>query len=293
MNLALKFNQEDLERKVNSYHNPEQFGEEEVIVWHDIAGFLNDLQYSFYFLNGSIDQSVQESMSNLTKKRISFQGLFSEENSSLDKKEIIQNYAAAIRDFRTAVLKSLENIRYHHAIQAIQSAASTVFSMWNGYLGIKDVFDLTQQLRDSHSTLRRKLKMKNVKYSLRFPKEPLRTKIDYFIVVSNLVGNAFKYAFSSQEEKKIVVCGRYSQADDFTVSVSDNGYGIHSDDQPYIFNKYFSHGSLNQGHGLGLGLGLYICKKIVEENGGIIQVKSKLGEGAKFTFTVPQHNILI
>lgn len=293
MKLVLKFSQEDLEKKVNSYQNPELFKEEEVMVWHDIAGFLGDLQYSFYFLNGSIDQSVQESMRNLTKKRSNFQGLFNEKNSNSDRKEIIQEYAVAIRDFKTAVLKSLDNIKDPNAVKAIQSAASTIFSMWNGYLGIEDVFDLNQQLRDSHETIRRKLKIKNIKYSLLFPKESLYTRTDYFVVISNLVGNALKYAFNGQEDKRISVQGHHSKKNhDFVVSVVDNGYGIHQDNRPYIFNKYFSHNSLNRGHGLGLGLGLYICKKIVEENGGIIQVKSKTGEGSKFSFTIPPHKII-
>ncbi|MBN1252055.1 MAG: hypothetical protein JXR51_08885 [Bacteroidales bacterium] len=39
------------------------------------------------------------------------------------------------------------------------------------------------------------------------------------------------------------------------------------------------------------GLGLILCKEFVEKNKGFIEVKSTLGEGSTFQFTLPQNKI--
>jgi signal transduction histidine kinase len=67
------------------------------------------------------------------------------------------------------------------------------------------------------------------------------------------------------------------------VSVSDTGIGIEKENQTRIFDKFEKVDLFSQG----LGLGLPICKAIVEMLGGRIGVKSKLGCGATFIFSIP------
>ena len=103
-------------------------------------------------------------------------------------------------------------------------------------------------------------------------------------VLYNLVGNACK--FTEDGEIKIEAKGT---ADDTMVSitVSDTGPGIPDEKQEEIFIP-FSQGnmSLRRKHG-GTGLGLSVAKHIVEAHGGDISLKSTIGKGAAFTFTVP------
>jgi signal transduction histidine kinase len=66
------------------------------------------------------------------------------------------------------------------------------------------------------------------------------------------------------------------------VEISDTGMGIPKDNQKRIFEPFYSTKAEN-----GSGLGLFITKQLVERNGGKISVKSKLGEGTKFTLTLP------
>ncbi len=68
------------------------------------------------------------------------------------------------------------------------------------------------------------------------------------------------------------------------VSVIDTGEGIPPDYVDKIFNKFQQVDGRKRG---GTGLGLTICKYIVEAHGGKIWVESKLGEGSKFSFTLP------
>lgn len=100
-------------------------------------------------------------------------------------------------------------------------------------------------------------------------------------VLDNLISNAHKYAPGSP------VTVRVWQTDDQVfISISDQGPGIPSQHMPHLFDRFFQvPNSEKTTHGSGLGL--YICRKIIEEHGGMIQAKSKPGQGTTFTFSVP------
>ncbi|HRI19697.1 MAG TPA: ATP-binding protein, partial [Panacibacter sp.] len=70
-----------------------------------------------------------------------------------------------------------------------------------------------------------------------------------------------------------------------TVVVNDTGKGISETHQKDLFSKYFQ-ASPGQGY-TGTGLGLYICRQIVEKQGGKINASSIQGKGSKFIFEIP------
>ena len=71
------------------------------------------------------------------------------------------------------------------------------------------------------------------------------------------------------------------------ISVSDTGLGIRPEDHQLIFEEFRQAGETTRGVKEGTGLGLAITKRLVEKQGGTIQVKSELGKGSCFTFTLP------
>jgi signal transduction histidine kinase len=71
------------------------------------------------------------------------------------------------------------------------------------------------------------------------------------------------------------------------ISVSDTGIGISPEDQPKIFEEFRQVGSDTAKKIEGTGLGLTLAKKFVELHGGKIWVTSDVGQGSKFTFTLP------
>jgi len=103
--------------------------------------------------------------------------------------------------------------------------------------------------------------------------------------VSNLVANAIKY----NRHGGMVKISTWMQESRVFVEVQDNGIGISSADQPYIFDRFYrvdKSRSRSQG---GNGLGLAIVKKIVEVHSGTISVESALGEGSTFRIALPKY----
>jgi signal transduction histidine kinase len=71
------------------------------------------------------------------------------------------------------------------------------------------------------------------------------------------------------------------------VSVTDTGIGIAPEDQEAIFEEFRQAGSDYARKREGTGLGLTLARKFVELHGGRIWVKSEVGKGSTFTFTLP------
>ena len=68
------------------------------------------------------------------------------------------------------------------------------------------------------------------------------------------------------------------------IIVSDSGAGISAENLPRIFDPFFTTKSSDRS---GSGLGLSFVHRIVEDNGGTIQVESSPGSGTKFQLTFP------
>lgn len=102
------------------------------------------------------------------------------------------------------------------------------------------------------------------------------------MVLNNLVNNAIKFRDESKEEQivNIQVIGNQEKA---KFVISDNGLAIADDKLPFIF-EMFNHSDNKQS---GAGIGLYIVKEALKKLNGNISVTSKIGEGSRFTFEVP------
>ena len=77
---------------------------------------------------------------------------------------------------------------------------------------------------------------------------------------------------------------RSTDAGELVCDVADTGPGISPDDQPHIFEPYWS---AVRHAAQGTGLGLFISKGIIEAHGGRIWVDSTPGIGTVFSFTLP------
>ena len=70
------------------------------------------------------------------------------------------------------------------------------------------------------------------------------------------------------------------------ISVTDTGVGIAEEDQDTVFEEFRQVGAADK-KTEGTGLGLPLARKFVELHGGRLWLKSQLGVGSIFTFTLP------
>lgn len=104
-------------------------------------------------------------------------------------------------------------------------------------------------------------------------------------VILNLFTNAVKY---SPEDTTIQV-RVLERAADVLIEVEDEGYGIPETSQKKIFDKFYRVPDNARVRDVtGSGLGLSLVKEIVEAHGGEITVRSQVGVGSVFSFTLPK-----
>jgi two-component system phosphate regulon sensor histidine kinase PhoR len=103
-------------------------------------------------------------------------------------------------------------------------------------------------------------------------------------IFCNLLENAVKY--SEGETAILIDC--HSAGDKYRIEVSDNGFGIPSDEHALVFEKYFRSANVEDRNIPGIGLGLCYVKLLLAAHKGTILLESKLGEGSKFTIEIPK-----
>lgn len=102
-------------------------------------------------------------------------------------------------------------------------------------------------------------------------------------VFRNLVANAIKFT----NENGCISISAKTKGFYCEIAVTDNGVGISEENISKIFRIDSKHKTVGTIGEKGTGLGLILCKEFVEKHGGKIEVKSEVGKGSRFSFTLP------
>jgi signal transduction histidine kinase len=103
--------------------------------------------------------------------------------------------------------------------------------------------------------------------------------------VSLLIDNAIKYS----PERTSVIISTILEADFLRVVVEDRGYGVPKGEQEKIWQKFYRVAREGQDkEEESTGLGLSLVKEIAEQHGGEVSVESEVGQGSRFSFTLPR-----
>ncbi|MBP9151408.1 MAG: GHKL domain-containing protein [Flavobacteriales bacterium] len=102
-------------------------------------------------------------------------------------------------------------------------------------------------------------------------------------VFSNLISNAIKH---NDKDRTEIAIGFEEKADRYEFTVTDNGPGIEPEYHEKVFAIFQTLQTKDEVESTGIGLS--IVKKIVLDAGGEISIRSELGKGASFVFTLPK-----
>lgn len=105
------------------------------------------------------------------------------------------------------------------------------------------------------------------------------------VVVRNLIHNAIKYSPANEPVRIEVGQIREGDAPMAWLAVVDRGPGIEEQDQPRVFEPHFRRSAHRETQGMGIGL--YLARRICQNQGGSLTLHSKVGVGTRFVITLP------
>jgi len=147
--------------------------------------------------------------------------------------------------------------------------------------------NMREVLEDSASAVSQLFKEREIDLTVEVPQEVpgiLADRDRLMQVMLNLLSNAAKFCKLVPGAVTVTLA---QQGGFLRVEVSDNGIGINAADQEVIFEKFRQAGDVLTDKPQGSGLGLYISRRIIEHFGGRMWVRSRPGEGACFSFSLP------
>ena len=166
--------------------------------------------------------------------------------------------------------------------------------------------NITKSIKDEIQTFMSQAQRKNISLSFDVVTKSLPEisfdEIRISQVIDNLLSNSLKFTpeggkIKVEVDYKVIppVLDGTSPMGDFlsldkyiVISVSDTGVGIAKEQQKFLFSKYTqAKNTPEELATLGTGLGLYLVKGIVESHNGRIWVKSTVGQGTTFSFSLP------
>ncbi|WP_437995687.1 ATP-binding protein [Sorangium sp. So ce185] len=101
-------------------------------------------------------------------------------------------------------------------------------------------------------------------------------------IVLNLVSNAFKFTFAGGVRVSLEAAGGRA-----VLSVADTGTGIPEAELPHVFDRFHRVEGASGRSYEGSGIGLALVQELAKLHGGAVAVESRLGEGSRFTVSVP------
>jgi PAS domain S-box-containing protein len=207
----------------------------------------------------------------------------------------------AILGFTKVLLKTDLNTKQFEYLNAIKLSGDALIVLINDILDLAKVdagkmifehtpFKLSLSISAMLHLFETKIQEKNIElikeYDNRIPEVLVGDPVRLHQIILNLVSNAVKFT----SHGSIIVSVKMIEEDEHKVtiefSVTDTGIGINENNIDKIFDNFQQASSGTSRLYGGTGLGLAIVKQLVEPQGGTVKVKSKLGVGSTFSFTL-------
>ncbi len=206
---------------------------------------------------------------------------------------------AAISGFaETLMAENAENQTCHEFSRIIYDEATRLTRLVESLLELSRIesenpnlkleqFDIKNCITKSIERFDLQLSDKHLTINTQFPGTPVLIRADWdriTQVMINLIDNAINY---SEEGNSIDVVVE-DRTHDVMVQVTDHGAGIPMQETKRIFERFYRVDKARSRKVGGSGLGLSIVKHIIEVHGGYVDVRSQVGRGSTFIFTLPR-----
>ncbi|MFZ4570632.1 MAG: PAS domain-containing hybrid sensor histidine kinase/response regulator [Bacteroidales bacterium] len=260
---------------------------------------LADGSITWYGFNANITEMKQTEFDLITAKE------HAEESDRL-KSAFLANMSHEIRTPMNGILGFAQLLRepnltgeeQQEYIRIIEKSGKRMLNIINDIVNISkiesgqtDIFisetNINEQIEFMHEFFTPEIRKKGLQFVYKTtlpPKESIintdREKI--YAILTNLVSNAIKYTNTGSVEFGYEKKGKYLE-----FYVKDTGIGVSKDQEAIIFERFRQGDDLTKQFTEGTGLGLSIAKGFVELLGGKIWLKSELGQGTTFYFTIP------
>lgn len=190
--------------------------------------------------------------------------------------------ASINREYLLKTEKSIERL-----ISVVEDLEA-ISKLESGELKLKiEKFDLLELTGEVADFMEFKLKRKKIELSLaRNHERPIMVEADKKSirqVLVNLIDNAIKY---SPEKTGLIKISFFDMDENILVEVTDNGIGIEQKDLPRLFERFYRTEKSRSISHTGSGLGLAIVKHILGAHQQVINVRSTVGIGTTFAFTL-------
>ena len=268
----------DMEHQIIGYHD-------EKIRWVRAIGQVHQKRGKKYF-TGVINEITEKKLDEIRKN--DFIAMVSHEL-----KTPLTSVKAYIQLMQRKFVKS-EDETFSKMLDKTDFQITKMTAMINGFLDIsrleagkihinRELFDLALLVKEVEEEF---MATTNSHFLVFDPVELVKINADknkIGQVINNLISNAIKYSPTGSTIH--VSCT--SDKEFAYVSVKDNGKGIKQEDAVHIFDRYYRVESDNMHSISGFGIGLYLCSEIINHHKGTIALKSEIGKGSDFVFSLP------
>ena len=214
------------------------------------------------------------------------------------RRDVVSNVSHELRGFLEAMQDGTSGREeYDKYIDVVLSETRRMTTMVNDLLDLAriesgktaiklEIFDINELIRRTLITFEARIYDQQMEVEVKFAQEQYFVEADsaqISQVLRNIIDNAIKY---SPPRSKLRIA-TYALRKEVYVSIQDSGQGIPEEDVPHVFDRFYkgekAHTPTKQS---GTGLGLSIVKRIIDQHGQTITLKSVRGKGSNFTFTL-------